>query len=1059
MKIYTAFTNADAIAFTARLVSELPVDLDRPNYVFCERRAGFTFEKELADRLGGMFNTEVLSFSRYVSKNVSVDKYLSKAQAALAVRRIMLEISDELYRIKPNSFSIPKDVYELISQLKAALVKPNDLQEILSSEGGVFGTKLKDIALIFEKYEEFLDKNGLTDESNFLSLMPDVVLNDPKIKGAKVIVAGLPSFTAQTVAIIKALSQVCDLDFVVVSANAECYTNETYFKLKKLFPDANVVACDSELSKESNAIALGLFEPSVFGRDKGACDGKNDGRLATNKVKINQALDVRDECMAIAKRIRYEVVNNGLRYRDFCVLCPSVATYQPVLKECFNLYDIAHYFDVTKALESHGVIALILGLIDIKRLSLLPSNLIATAKNGFFCGSEDGLAFEKYCLENAISRRSIKMPFNDLVAESVRGLMVEIHQKLPYKATISQYVQILGEVLTLIGFETRVNELCEKLKNIREDAHADFTRSAVKALYELLRQIEDVLGNVTVDLNELKGVILSATKAVEISTIPEYSDVVYVGDFKGGRLKKARVVFATSLTGQVPHFSSDTALLNDRELVKMDGYRLIIEPKLEIVNKREREDIAVALMSFTDKLFLSYPLLDGKGKPTVVSEIIDYFKSIFCQADGSEIVVKPQADDEDSFINYMSKTAGITHASVQAERFRENKTNDVKTLSAFLNAVDGPLKAQVVNLIQSDGEDKLCDQELSYKGGFSASAIERFFTCPYKAFAEGALKLKEAETGDAKVYEWGNILHGVMEKFILKLDLITDENSLLNLADQLVEEELKDPLYARYLNKAQYENIFKHVKIEARKECLKVYNDIKNSHFVPMGAELEFNESDKSPFKPLILKTLNGQAKLRGKIDRVDRFNDYFKIIDYKSGEVEDPIEESFYTGRKIQLYLYMNVLLNKGLKPAGAYYYKINDDYKDGGNDNAEFIGKTLEDKVLLKDADLSFERENQSKMLNVKLKADGDISVSNHTLNKNGFISYADYAIKVCESGANEMIKGMTLPAPYEGACKYCKLKGLCGYDQETGENTRELSGVNKQTIFDALKGDDNE
>ena len=1060
MKIYTAFTNADAIRFTAKLVEDFPVNLDKPNYIFCESKASLSFEKEISARLGGTFNTEVLSFSRYVSKNVSVDKYLSKAQAALAVRRIMLDIKDDIVKIKPNSFSIPKDVYELISQLKAALVKPCDLEEILEKEDGVFLAKLKDVALIFKAYEDFLKSSGLTDESNFLSLMPEIVLNDPKIRGARVVIAGVSSFTAQTVAIINALSKVCELDFVVVSGNAECFTNETYFKLKRLFPDAEVVACDSDLLEEAHHIALGLFEPSVLkSNKKGGEDGAHTkGRFATDKIKINQALDVREECMSIAKRIRYEVVNNGLRYRDFCVLCPSVTSYAPVLKECFNQFDIAYYIDASKTLDTSAVITLISGLIDVKRLALLPSSLIATAKNGFFCGEQDALIFEKYVKQNALSRKSIRQPFDDLIAESVRASFFDIYQKLPNRAKICDYVQILTQILVEIGFEARAEELCKKLEDIREDAHVDFIKSSVKAVYELFKQINDVLGQTTVDLSELKAIILSAAKAVEISSIPEYSDVVYIGDFKGGRLKKSKVVFATALTSSVPHFSADTALLNDRELTKMDGYRLIIEPKLEIVNRRERENIAVSLINFTNKLYLSYPLLDGKGKPTTVSEIINYFNSIFCRENGKDILIKTQdLGAEDSFINYMSKTAAITQASKQAERFRENKTNDVKMVAAFLAAANQPLKERALDVIESNRTESLFDNDLAFKGNFSATAIEKFFSCPYKQFAEGVLKLEEEETGDAKVYEWGNILHGVMENFIKRLADATDKNKVVSLADELTEQELKKPLYARYLNKSQYESIFKHIKIEARKECLRVYEDIKNSSFVPIGAELTFNESDKADFKPIILSTAAGPVKLRGKIDRVDRYKDYFRIIDYKSGSVEDSVEESFYTGRKIQLYLYMNVLLNSGLKPQGAYYYKLNDDYKDGGNVNAEFVGKTLEDLDVLKKADTKVGAENKSETLSVSVK-NGAVYSSKRTLNAKGFQDYAKYALEISKSGANEMLKGMTLPTPYKGACDYCKLKGLCGYDNETGGRTRELSSINKETIFDALKGDDN-
>ena len=166
MKIFTTLSLARAIKITGSLVEKLPRDIDKKIYVFCESKATLSFEKEITRRLGGSFNAEVMSFSRYVSKNVKVENYLNKAEASLLVRRLMKENEAEFLRLKTEQISVPSNVYGLISQFKAAMIKPDDLEEILKSESGALGAKLNDVFKAYSLYEDYLSKNGLTDESN-----------------------------------------------------------------------------------------------------------------------------------------------------------------------------------------------------------------------------------------------------------------------------------------------------------------------------------------------------------------------------------------------------------------------------------------------------------------------------------------------------------------------------------------------------------------------------------------------------------------------------------------------------------------------------------------------------------------------------------------------------------------------------------------------------------------------------------------------------------------------------------------------------------------------------
>lgn len=61
-------------------------------------------------------------------------------------------------------------------------------------------------------------------------------------------------------------------------------------------------------------------------------------------------------------------------------------------------------------------------------------------------------------------------------------------------------------------------------------------------------------------------------------------------------------------------------------------------------------------------------------------------------------------------------------------------------------------------------------------------------------------------------------------------------------------------------------------------------------------------------------------------IDRVDGTDRYIRIIDYKTGTIDDaPV--SYYTGRKLQLELYMSAVRGERV-PAGVFYFPASVSY-----------------------------------------------------------------------------------------------------------------------------------
>lgn len=1046
MKIYTTPSSAGAIKLTAKLVAEKNCSIDDKIYVFCESSSTLSFEKEIAVTSGGTFNVEVMSFSRYVKKHAHVEKYLTKAKAALLVRKLMKLNGDKLMRLKADCFSLPSAIYELISQLKAALVTPKDLYEVIESEGGAFGSKLKDIAVIYELYENEIKSLDITDENNYLSLMEGLIAEDTNLKGAKVFVAGIQSFTKQTLKIVKALAKCADVDFITVAFNAPAYTNEAVNKLSGIF-NCEVIPVFDGIGADQLAIAKGLFDPSVFA----------GGGFFSPDVKITEAASLSDECNRVAARIRYEVVKNNRRYKDFTVVTGNLAGTVPQLKQAFTRYGIPLYADESKTLDVHPIIGLIGAFIDLKRFNLLPKKVLAFVKCGLVFSDAESETFTSYMLTNSISRSKMREPFDDMIAEPMRALIVSATDDLKTKDTVANYIEAIKKFLDDFNILIHGSDLSDKLNEYGEGVTAGFNDGALSALPILLDGVNEILGDVTCTLQEFKSIILSSSKAVKVSTVPEYNDTVFAGDFKSCRMRQSKILFAVGLNSDVPGYRADVSLLNDRELVKMDGYRLVIEPKLQIVNDRERENIAVSLMSFTDKIYLSYSAVNQSGEPTFKSEVIDYFIAIFSDENNRLVPYLSSGEemtfsDEAAEYNYMSHSAGMIYAAKRAQDYREKKVDDITDVSSFL-ASYGDKTVTEDFLSDFCPSADLFNPDLSYSGKFSATAIENFFKCPYYAFAQNQLNLKEAETGDAKVFEIGNILHAVMEKLIKNYKSLNDDTNIVALAESIVDEELKNPLYARYLNKPEYTHIFRIIKNEAIKECAEVYNDIKNSEFVPIGAEIEFNESSPYGLKPIYIDTPNGTVIIRGKIDRADRCGEYFRIIDYKSGQASDN-DQDFYTGTKIQLYLYTNVLKKKNLKPAGAYYLKLSDNFSKSdkhseADPTVEFLGKTLADITVISKLDTTFMDSGKSKNLNVNINKSGELSLKSNTLSEREFAAYTDYAILVVKSGADEMKRGLFVPAPKAGACEYCNYRGMCGYDEETCDRTRDVADFGKDVI----------
>lgn len=152
-------------------------------------------------------------------------------------------------------------------------------------------------------------------------------------------------------------------------------------------------------------------------------------------------------------------------------------------------------------------------------------------------------------------------------------------------------------------------------------------------------------------------------------------------------------------------------------------------------------------------------------------------------------------------------------------------------------------------------EEIILDIDLS-KLTWSASSLKEFLECRRKYFINHIIKVKEHDISlKPKGYELGNIVHETLEEFY-KQDVFSYEKLL------------------EIFNSHRSKNAFLNLDLEVWKRKLKDFISLEEKRF---EEKLQVIDLEKA-----FLIEHNG-IKLRGTIDRIDKVNDEYLVLDYKT--------------------------------------------------------------------------------------------------------------------------------------------------------------------------------
>lgn len=676
-------------------------------------------------------------------------------------------------------------------------------------------------------------------------------------------------------------------------------------------------------------------------------------------------------------------------------------------------------------------------------------------------GEEAAAAEEIASAKTQAQNTSNPPPYDEASLNIQRARLLEVTGGLKRKARGEEYCAAVREILEKAGAEARLAELCESVKDV---ALKDYLERIGSALEKLLAETEELLRGREMSVSEFQGVLSDGLDATEISLIPVKTDAVFVGDLTDSRIEKVRVLFAAGMNENVPKTTSDTALISDRELEKLAEVKAKIEPAVAEVNLRGREDAALNLCTFEEAAYFSYAL-PADGSEPAVSEVLRYVNALFCTKNGMPIRAEKarkeedfayecsapapalrkwyllREEDEEKQIRYGVKCNSLEQALAKyeseiaiGETGETKETGGENSENADENNAPGTNAewARAAAVYESEAENAFIDrgEDLFFRGGkISPSALESYFTCPFRHFLQYGLKLKEREEQSVMATDSGNFIHELLEKTAKQFEETTGEAEMRAKAEEIGAELLKKPPYSYSKDTPAGEYAQSRLLSEGVEAAAAAYRQVKGSLY-------RVAETEKCVETP----------DFRGKIDRVDVSDNFIRIIDYKTGSVDDSVS-SYYTGRKIQLEMYMAAA--KGDKiPAGVFYFPASLSFSDESDKPFRMRGFFVGDQDALTAGDPVMTAGEKGAESEFFASKNGETR-NTHSMDRLTFLSFIEYSEFVAEGARKELKAGYIGVSPSKYACAYCPYGGACGFHPDKSVRRAEELNVRPEGV----------
>lgn len=1023
-----------------------------------------------------------------------VDKYGRQ----MLLTRILSEEGGnlEVFRESRDRSSFIEMTNNFISQMKQYGVTPEMLEQIMHdvSEGSLLQRKMSDLLRIYTRYQEAV-AGKYTDSEDYVGLYAEQMRHSSLIRGSRVWVYGFDSFAPKSLDVLQGIMHAAESVNIVLTKDERC-KDEDLFSLTQtvqtnLLKRAEAEGCPAggisripekengiSMRRENQSVALQYIEREMFAPVIRPYRGKPEGILLT------EAANPHNEAESAAAFILHLLRDCGYRYRDIAVVCNDAAR-SAAASRVFEEYGLPLFMDAKRSILDSPAAVFILAMLNAVDKSWNTREIIRALKSGLsdFTSDETEI-LENYVLKYRIRGSMWKHPFRkgeteygteglaelNRLREHTAALFTGLEEIFRKKQTNREFIRAFYLFLTeQMQIEERMDRLMQMQAENGLQTAADETAQVWSMITGLLEQIDALAGEERFQGSAFIELLTAGLQQAEIGVLPSTADDLVMGTMQRTRTASVRALVVLGANeGVLPAGPSDDGLFGIDELEELADFGHQI---CKIDSVRVQEERLAMYRNFTapsDVLWISWANADMEGAQMRASELVTVMRELFPDLPVRRDILN-ETSDEDLVAGKMSTLRHLTQKLNAAYRegraidpmwtdvrrwYREHMPQEEEWMEEGLRFQNRPprLDPKLTNLLfqRKTGKNYLA---------LSASRLERFSRCPFSYYVQFGLAPAERRMFEAGGREIGDMYHRCI------LD-VTAELSRRGIWDSVSEEDCRRLVEQsiRQESEVYREGLFfyggreRYRSSRMQEACIDTIRALVDH--VRQGAvqssKFEVRFGPGAEIAPVRIVLDDGTVVLiEGQIDRLDILqNDRIKIIDYKSSEHKLDVEE-IRAGYSLQLMVYMQAAEEQVRRPAGVFYFHIQEPRIDAGSHSLangisdqmklqiekeirsrfKLNGLLLDDPETVREVAGELMPKESSSVVAVKKLKNGELGKSGTLISEEDFQKLQDdVAHKVTEL-ITEMHQGKIDIHPMKNgddiACKYCEYRSICRFD----------------------------
>lgn len=1021
---------------------------------------------------GAAQKVSVVSFTRLCDEvertNGGVcSESITDADKVILMNRAIKLCRDSLKRFKKyvGSSSFARMMLDCIGEFKLEFISAEDLYAAAdNTDDEQLRLKLLDTALIYENYDAILAEKFI-DNTDRLTKLYYALEKYRYFENKTVFIDSFKGFSGQQYKILERIISQAGSVTVTLTDNPEdtrafgLFSNIKRVKnrIVSIARKFAVRVCDDIVLNSQNYAREDLSALENF-----MATGKTNFDGECKNITLCRADSVYSEADFVARNIRRIVRETGARYSDFVIIARDTAPYEDALEVACKKNDISCFIDKRIPLSAMPTATALMAAANTAKnfctenilrfhksgISILSVDEIATLENYTFLWNIDGTLWQSewtmnpdgFSAQGELSQQKAEQlsRLNILRAKAIEPL---VKLKNNFSGTAQNMARALVQLLEDCDAAQRFNSLSKEYNGTYHDA----IRQSWDSLMKILNSLCLCFGEAQISKKEFSEALNLALSLETVGVIPQMIDEATFG--AADRIRPSRPKYAFIMganQGVFPRLEQSGGLFANSERAKLITLGLEIPDKTFSLAVDEECLLYSNICCASHGVFISYTTtLDGATAAEPSAFVVDIKNKFNCSC-----------FDEPSILQESVLPESYEDAFSQLCSSISNDNPDTQTLikalenSGAAERIDGVLQLQnrTRHAISDDAAHRLFGEKIT----MSPSKFDTFNRCRFMYFCRYGLRVEHLQPAEFNAMQRGTIVHYVLQRAVEEYGKSLSEFNKEQIA-WLVEKYTKE-----YLDMiAGYNDIetpYLKYLVSTIKRTLK---------YVVERLALEFAQSDFSPIKCELKIGYDGDLpeiripidnsrtlELTGVVDRLDKWNGYIRIIDYKTGHRDFKLPDILF-GQNMQMLIYLYAVAHSeqfGGESAGILYMPASRD-KKGLKSDRRMNGLLAANEELIR----AMDKENSGEFV----PKFSENSPSDSFISKDDFNKIFDFIEIRLKALGRAIYSGDIAADPVDGldsdACKYCEYQSICRIENETRQSVPKLT--NRQ-VFEEIE-----